>query len=313
MKTWRSIPSLLLILFVFFQACNNEKSISVLQIEEGYKTINGTELYYKKVGEGEPVIIIHGGPVLDHGYLVPYFQPLTQNYELIYYDQRLSGRSSADVDSAEITLNNFIEDIEGLRQEFNLEKIHLMGHSWGGLLAVKYAIKYPSHLNSLVLLNSIPASSELWRQEQQVQAQNVSAEDSVKRQEIMSSDVFQTDPPQAIKQLLLLSFRSEFYNPSLADSLDFYIPDDYMMRSQKFGYLMPEISDFDLYPQLDSLQIPTLVVYGKMEPAVSISAKQLDSTLPNSDLVIVENTGHFPFIERPETFMNELEKFLSSH
>lgn len=311
----KSARQFLIIIICFFGILSGYRTAQcqpAISIEEGIKEINGTKLYYKKMGEGEPIIVVHGGPMLDHGYLVQSFKPLAADYELLYYDQRLSGRSSADVDSVDITFDNFIEDIEGLREEFNLKKIHLMAHSWGGLLAMKYAIKYPENLYSLILLNSMPASSELWQKESQMIAARVSAEDSLRRQEIISSDLFQTDPPKAIEQLLILSFRYQFVNPTLADSLDFYIPDDYMIRSQRFEHLMPELSNYDLHEDLNSLSVPTLLVYGHNEPAVDISGRDLKQTIPNSELSVISHSGHFPFIEQSEDLIRELRTFLSS-
>jgi proline iminopeptidase len=221
-------------------------------------------------------------------------------------------RSSADVDSADITLDNFVEDIEGVRQQFNFKKVHLIAHSWGGLLAMKYAIKYPSNLSSLILLTPMPANTQDWREESQMIARSTRAEDSLKRREIMSSELFQTDPPKAIEQLLILSFRNQFKDRTLADSLDFYIPEDYMVRSQRFGNLMSELSNYDLYEELDSLDVSTLLVYGDNEPAVEMSGQKLDSIISNSRLSIIQNSGHFPFIEQPDQFMNELQSFLKS-
>jgi proline iminopeptidase len=294
------------------QTCVESDSKPESSVEEGTLSINGSEIYYNIVGEGEPIIVIHGGPVLDHGYLESSFEPLAQNYQLLYYDQRLSGRSSADIDGSGIKLDDFVEDIESLREEFNFERIHLLAHSWGGLLAMKYAIKYPSNLSSLILLNSMPANTEDWRQESQMVARRTSAEDSLERQEIMSSDLFQNDPSKAIEQLLIISFRNQFKNPSLADNLDFYIPEDYMARSQRFGNLMTELSNYDLYDPLSSLQIPTLLVYGSEEPALEISGQKLDSTISNSRFSVIQNSGHFPFIEQPDQLMNELQTFLGS-
>jgi proline iminopeptidase len=310
-----SFRKILLITICFLpilQSCGETDFRQELPVEEGTLSINGTEIYYNIVGEGEPIIVIHGGPVLDHGYLESSFEPLAQYYQLLYYDQRLSGRSSADVDRTGITLDDFVEDIEALRQEFNFENIHLLAHSWGGLLAMKYAIKYPSNLKSLILLNSMPANTEDWRQESQMVARRTTAEDTLKRHEIMSSELFQNDPPKAIEQLLILSFRNQFKNPSLADSLDFYIPEDYMVRSQRFGSLMAELSNYDLYEPLSSLQIPTLLVYGSSEPSLEISGQKLDSTISDSHFSVIQNSGHFPFIEQPDQLMNELQTFLGS-
>lgn len=310
--SFREILIITVCILPILKSCGEAESQPEHPVQEGTLSINGTEIYYNIVGEGEPIVVIHGGPVLDHGYLESSFEPLAQSYKLLYYDQRLSGRSSADVDPSGITLDDFVEDIEALRQEFQFDSVHLLGHSWGGLLAMKYAIKYPSNLNSLILLNSMPANTEDWRQESQMVARRTSVEDSLERQKIMSSELFQNNPPKAIEELLIISFRNQFENPALADSLDFYIPEDYMVRSRRFGSLMAELSNYDLYDPLSSLQIPTLLVYGSSEPAVEISGQKLESTISNSHLSVIQNSGHFPFIEQPDQLMNELKTFLGS-
>lgn len=301
------------LLSLVFAACQDRDSNQGLTVEEGFKTINGTEIYYKKMGAGEPIVMVHGGPVLEHGYMVPYFKPLADRYELVYFDQRLSGRSSADVDSSDVRLKRFVDDIEGIRQVFGFEKIHLMAHSWGGLLAMNYALRYPSNLRSLILLNSMPASSDLWNREEQAMAQNISKEDSTKRQEILNSKLFRANPPEAIEQLLKLSFKQQFFDTSLAEDLDFYIPDDYMVRSRLFGNIMTDIANYDLHEELSSMEVPTLLVYGDMEPAANLSGPKLDETIPSSTLLVISNAGHFPFVERRKKVIEELQSFLNDH
>ncbi len=119
-----------------------------LYYEEGVKRINNTEIYYKIMGKGLPLVFVHGGPGLEHTYFLPHMKKLTNDYQLIFYDQRYSGRSGGKVDSVFITMDQFIEDLEGLRVALNLGKMNLVGHSFGGLLTQYYAIKYPENLKS---------------------------------------------------------------------------------------------------------------------------------------------------------------------
>ena len=107
-------------------------------------------------GSGEPAIVIHGGPLLDHGYLQPYLAPLGDELELIFYDQRLSGRSDGVVDSASVRLDTFVDDIEALREALGLERVHLIAHSWGGLLAMKYATAHPDRGKVVLLPGGSP-------------------------------------------------------------------------------------------------------------------------------------------------------------
>src|SRR5262249_26192594 len=135
-----------LLIFLLIISCKAPKPA-----EEGLLAVNGTSLYYHAIGQGEPVIIVHGGPVLDQSYMFDHFKDLARTHRLIFYDQRACGRSTADVDTATMTLKNLIDDIDQLRQKLGLDQVHILGHSWGGMLAAKYAIEYPLKVKSLVL------------------------------------------------------------------------------------------------------------------------------------------------------------------
>ncbi|NVK84490.1 MAG: hypothetical protein HWE21_09215, partial [Cytophagia bacterium] len=95
------------LLLLAFVACKETPP----EVKEGFMTINESEVYYKTMGEGEPLLVIHGGPVLDHSYFLPHLESLAKDYELIFYDQRASGRSSVEIDSATMNLAGFVEDI----------------------------------------------------------------------------------------------------------------------------------------------------------------------------------------------------------
>ena len=95
-------------------------------MKEGYLDLNVGKLYYQVIGEGEPLVFIHGGPGLVHNYFIPYFLKLAHNgYQLIFFDQRGNGRSSSSYNDENITLETFTDDIERLRKELNLEKINI--------------------------------------------------------------------------------------------------------------------------------------------------------------------------------------------
>jgi proline iminopeptidase len=279
---------------------------------EGSLPINGTELYVKRLGAGEPIVVVHGGPVLEHGYLLPHLAPLAESYELIFFDQRLSGRSAPRVDSASVRLATFVDDIEGLRQSLGLDHVHLMGHSWGGLLAIHYALEHQEHLISLVLLNSMSPSSDLWQEEERLLADRITAADSTVSAAVRASEAFEAREPEAIRQLLLLSFKTQFHDPNSSSDLGIYVPDDYMARSRQFGYMMVDLASFDLRAELNRVTVPTLVIYGSDEPAVSLGGTALHEGIQNVEFVIIENAGHFPFIEQPEVFLSAVRRFLEA-
>lgn len=293
-------------------ACSNQEKApgAPIAVSEGYLTINGSEVYYKTMGSGAPIVIIHGGPVMDHSYFLPHMETLAQDYQLIFYDQRACGRSSLEVDQSKMSLAGFVEDIELLRQELDLGDIHLLGHSWGGLPAMKYAIRYPEHLQSLMLSNSLPASTGHWQKEQELTARRLTKQDSLDRLAIANSEEMRTNPAAAVEKILRLSFESQFHNPALLDELSLYVPEDYMARSQIFQRLGPDLASFNLYDDLQKLEKPVLILYGDQEPAADISGKSLEETIPDARLVILNKCGHFPFVEQPEAYFGAIRAFL---
>ncbi len=307
MNSYKIIPLLLFLIF------NTSAVAQDLKIPfEGLEPINGTELFMRSIGKGEPVIVIHGGPMLDHSYLFPHLEPLADSYRLVFYDQRLSGRSSAKMDSSEVYLGNFIEDIEAIRRRLELGKVHIIAHSWGGLLGMKYAIRYPDRLRSLVLLNSMPPSWELWQQENNMLAGRATTRDSLDRQAVMQSGLLAEDYSEAVEKLLKISFRSQFYNRKMADRLSFYIPEDYRKRSSLFANLMPELSSYSLVDDLKKISSPTFIVYGDQEPASELSAPVLQKEIPYARMAIIKQSGHFPFIEHQDELLNLIKDFLDS-
>ena len=282
-----------------------------IHISEGHKRINGSDVYYKIMGVGQPIVVIHGGPVLDHSYFLPQFTTLAVDHQVIFYDQRACGRSSIAVDTTSMSLEGFVEDIELLRKKLDLEKITVLGHSWGGLLAMKYAIKYPNNLQKLILSNSVPASLEDWQEEQSLLSQKVTTADSLTRNEIIQSGEMKDDPASAIKKLMLLSFKTQFHDTTRMDSLNLNIAPDFLDRSAIFSQLGPDLAHFDLHHELEQLEVPTLVIYGEKEPAAALSGKKLKQEISGATLEIIEKSGHFPFVEQPDAYFDAINKFLN--
>lgn len=139
-----------------------------LTLREGYIPAKNAELYYRVIGEGQPLILLHGGPDFDHNYLLPDMDLLSDSFRLIYYDQRGRGKSAGKVQPKDVTISSDVEDLESLRKYFQFKSVAVLGHSWGGLLAVEYAIRHPNRVSHLILMNTAPASHDdyvLFRQE----------------------------------------------------------------------------------------------------------------------------------------------------
>jgi proline iminopeptidase len=118
--------------------------------------INGSDLFYRIVGKGWPCFILHGGLGLDHTYLHPWLDPLGDQLQLIYYDQRGNGRSGRPpLDT--LTFDQFCADAEALRIHLHYDRIALLGHSYGGFIALEYALRYPERVSHLILVDTVAA------------------------------------------------------------------------------------------------------------------------------------------------------------
>ena len=279
---------------------------------DGLVAINGTELYVKTMGDGDPILVVHGGPGWDHSYFLPQLGELAEDHRLVFYDQRLSGRSPGDLDPSEISLSLLVEDIEGLRQHLGIEKLRLLAHSYGGRLALEYAVKYPANLDSLILLNSNAASSEFSDAARARLAERFTPDLQQRQQELASSEAFQSGDASAFTAMMKLMIASNFHDPSQVDALNLTFPADIRTRGERMQQGMSaDMAPYDLHPQLASVDCPTLILHGSAELLPVEASEKMRDAFPNARLELLENCGHFPFIECPDQLFTAVRTFLS--
>lgn len=301
---------LLLFLLTTFFACQETKTLSIPN-EEGLKSINGTELYCKIIGIGEPILIVHGGPGMSHDYFLPHMEELAKEHTLIFYDHRASGQSSASLDSTGISLDLFLADIEAIREMYGIEQLNLLGHSWGGLLAMYYALEYPEHLGKLILSNATPASSALQRQDALKSAEKRTEVDSLAQADVMGSEAFQNGDAKAYEELFKLFFKNEFANPYLVEQLNLNFPEHYVQNGQLLRYLGKDLMEYDLHEDLKDILVPTMVIYGEAESSKD-SGEKMAEQIPNAQFEILKDCGHFPFVEQPTAYFALIQNFIGS-
>ena len=279
--------------------------------EEGYKQVNGVELYYRAIGKGDPVIVLPGGPGLDISYLQPGLDPLSKRYRLITYDSRSTGKSKGILDTLKLTADQFVEDLEGFRQSMGLKKIHLMGHSYGGLLAMIYATKYPDHLYSLTLINSGAADISFWHTQSKTADERLSSKDKEAVKKMMAAGYQDTNAERI--ELFNILWKPYFFDQNKIKLMNNAVGDNtflvqkHVSNSTK-GYLLYE----NLYQNLTLLSIPTLIIHGDYDPVPLEAAQKNHHAIRGSELVVLNNSGHFPFIEQKQVFIKTLMDFLQS-
>jgi len=279
----------------------------------GHLLIREAQLYYTAMGSGDPIIVLHGGPGFGHTYLLPWLEPLAKTHRLIFFDQRASGKSLPDIDPKTVTLNDMIDDIDAIRESFGAKKVHVLGHSWGALLAMQYALRYPEHCQSLLLLNSSAASTEMMRETSNAVNGRFTEQDGLDQQKIMQSEAFSRREPAAIESYFKTVFKASVFDRAMADKLNFGFDFNYGKNAELLQNLATEMSNFDLYPEMHKIKTPTLVVFGDHDPTPPQAGSPIHTNIAGSELIIIQDCGHFPFLERPEKFLEVTTTFLDKY
>jgi len=177
--------------------------------------IGNSSLYVRVIGKGQPVIVLHGGPDFDHSYFLPDMDRLKDTFRLIYYDQRGRGKSADNVRPEDVTLVSDLDDIDRVRQHFRLNSVVLLGHSWGTVLALEYALRHPTRVSDLILMNPAPASTADLTAFRKIYLQKIGA-DMERQRAIMQSAAYQSGDPEAVSARYRIHFK-----PALARAEDY--------------------------------------------------------------------------------------------
>lgn len=280
-------------------------------IEEGHLEINGTSLFFKTMGSGEPIVVLHGGPGFDHRQFLPYIWELSEQHKVILFDQRGTGLSSGPVDATSISVDTFIADIEGIRDAFDIEKMNLLGHSWGGILAMYYGIRHPENLNSLILCSTAASFESFAEMRARYEADRL-PEDAALLEEIYSSDEYQNGDPQAIERFWRVYFKPYFVDQSLVSKMDLQFTENTIKHGNEVaGHMFQSIGEFDLHEDLQAIRCPTLVIHGDSDPMPVKYAEMIQESIDGSELVIAERSGHWLFVDATETFTSSVCDFLA--
>ena len=281
-----------------------------------FAKINGTKIYFDVEGSGyvpqgatmvkRPVLFaVHGGPGSDHSDLKPWLTPLTEYYQIVYIDQRCNGQSER-VDPATCTFEQLADDIEALKDYLGLEKISLLGHSFGGMIAQVYATRYPQSLDKLLLICTAP-SKEFYTEALAFAKRIGTPEQLAVIPELFEGNI--RDEQHAIKWW------------DLCYDLYFHHKDEQVMMetgnrpigslevaNYTFKHLMPK---YDVRESIKSLTMPTLIVSAKHDwitPATQ--GEVMHKLIQGSQFIVYEQSGHMPFIEEHHKFIQDVTSFL---
>jgi proline iminopeptidase len=261
--------------------------------------VNGTELFYTTHGHGRPMLVMHGGLGLDHAYFRPWLDALGDDAELIYYDHRGNGQSARPDDWSAVTHATWADDADALRARLGHDQLVVFGHSYGGFLAMEYALRHQEHLAGLILSCTAPVLDY-----PEVMLANAQRRGTPAQVAAVTHDLADpTDSDEGFRQVMgtLLPLYFKRYDPEIGRQIDGASIYSGGAFSHSFRNCLPS---FNLLPRLGEITVPTLILAGREDwitpPAQG--AERLHAGIPNSQLVIFEESGHFPFIEEGERF-----------
>lgn len=293
--------------------------------QEGYLDVNGLMIYYKTIGKGEPLMILHGGPGASHDYFLPYLLPLARSNRLIFIDERGSGRSQKLEQAKLYTIDNMVEDVEGVRQVLNLGKISLLGHSYGGALAQAYALKYQQNLTHLILASTW-SSTEAMNKVLLKMKNEMSPELRDRIDRLEGAGLFGKGKPYEQNRYpneYMVAAWGEGYFPYVYHAR----PDpnydpisngvlSWLLYREMWGEHGEFIIDGNLKVveythHLTSLKVPTLIVVGEHDECDPSLSETIHQRISGSQLAILPNSGHMTFVDQETLFNKTVDDFLN--
>ena len=319
-----------LIALLILVSCNrrdtgsSQLSSFVFEIKEGFVDANGVMIYYKIFGKGEPLVIVHGGPGASHDYFLPYLIPLARKNQLIFIDERGSGHSEKIENVSDYTVEKMAEDVEAVRLRLDLGKITLLGHSYGGVLAQAYALKYQENLSHLILCSTFHSTRKV-NEVFKVMKGKMSSELRNRIDKLEQEGLYGHGNDYAKNR-----YTTEYMNAAWGEG---YFPYLYQNRPDpNYDPVANGIMAWDLYrvmwgshgefvsdgnltsveytDRLFSLKVPTLITVGDNDQCDPSLSKEMNEKITGSKLVIFPKSGHMTFVDQPTMFITAVDEFL---
>ena len=296
--------------------------------EEGYTRTTAVPLYWCAYGEpGAPrLLVLHGGPGASHDYLLPQMLRLAERHDVVLYDQRGGGRSRTD-DRTPVGWRTQVEDLARIVEELGVAPLSLVGYSWGGLLAMLYAVCAAGSGDAigdggdepaprprvaparLVLIDPAPVSRE-WRQqfESEFARRSASPEIQAMRAELVASGLREQERDRdAYRQRAFeLSVAGYFADPRAARNLT---PFRVMGRVQQSVW--ESLGSYDLRAALERVRAPAIVLHGREDP-IPLASSEAAARALGARLVVLDGSGHVPYVERPDALFAAIDEFLGA-
>lgn len=285
---------------------------------EGHMDFRGHQIWFQVIGEDMPgrfpLLTLHGGPGAAHDCIEPLGELAAQGRRVIFYDQLGCGRSDKPHDPSLWMIELFLDELDAVRSELRLERIHLFGLSWGGMLAMEYALRRPPGLTSLVLA-SAPASMQRWTAEADRLRRLLPAtvqETLVRHERDGSTDSAEYQQAMLVFYERHVCRRKPWPDP-VRRSIDQLManPEVYLtMNGPSEFHVTGTLRDWSVLERLGEIQVPTLVTCGRHDECTPEMSTETAGAIPGAELAVFEESAHFAQAEEPERYRQVVGRFL---
>jgi proline iminopeptidase len=284
---------------------------------EGFVDGSGVRIYYKTLGSGVPLLLLHGGPGADHSDFLPALQPMARHCQLVLIDERGSGRSERLKDPKGYTLNRMVKDIERVRTHLQVRQFVVLGHSFGGILAQAYATRHPNRILGLVLAGTGSSARCIDRDfrnlRKRLPARLLARLTRLEKAGIFEADgAYKKDYAAASAQALAPYMYAKAPPPRYQQplKLGMEVLREMWVRRSDF-HIDGNLKGFDFTKSLARVKAPSLVVIGDHDLVTTATADISRASLPRATLVVMAECAHMMYIDQTTRFNRLLEEFLS--
>jgi proline iminopeptidase len=271
-------------------------------------SINGTDIYYEVIGTGRPLMIMHGGLGLDHTYFRPWLDPLADHAQVIFFDFSGHGRSPRPQGFDGVTHATWADEADGLRRHLGHDRIVLLGHSYGGFLAMEYALRHPETLDGLILSCTGPALDHAPEAIANAQARGTDEQVNALLAGLSQPLASDRDFYLWWKTILPLYFHQ--YTPELGDRvLSEHAIYSVAGFNHAFGQCIPS---YNVEPEIHRITAPTLILSGDDDYILGTSqGRRIASQMPHAMHHIFAKSGHFPFAEETDEYLTTIRDWIT--
>lgn len=291
---------------------------TVVSEQTGYIPFKGHRTWYRIVGEQTgpeklPLLCLHGGPAALHNYLESISAMAETGRQVIFYDQLGCGNSDITDDPSLWTVETFVDEVGVVREALGLDRVHLLGQSWGGMLAMEYMLTKPDGVASLIVADSLVSATQ-WAEEAEKLRAELPHENLAVLEKCEAEGTIFTDE---------YSNAADLYNSRHVCRLE-QLPDyviysfENMNRNIYWHMWGPAefkptgtLIDWDISDRLGEIDTPTLILSGRHDESTPAINETIQRGIRNSEWVIFEESAHLPHAEEPERYMEVLGDFLA--